>query len=193
MSEWAKSGQEGKFVLKDGSGIVEIEMDLNGQPVSTGKRVRLDGQGTITKIGAGFRIGVIGPVVDNNGLHQMVEKSGMVYLEAGRQPIRLDWFNGIDKSGLVVEYAGPDLLRQKIPASSLFLTQTNQANGLAYRSFEVVEEVLPDFNQLPAIKSGTATNFDLSILPHPEHVGLEFTGYMGRATRRILHVLHEIR
>ena len=38
-------------------------------------------QGTITPAGPGFRLGANGPVVDNDGVHGMVEKSGVVYDE----------------------------------------------------------------------------------------------------------------
>jgi signal transduction histidine kinase/uncharacterized protein YdeI (BOF family) len=62
---WANAAQ-GRFVLKDESGVVELEMDLAGQPVQPGHRVRVEGNGTIVRRGAGFiRLGTKGPVVDN--------------------------------------------------------------------------------------------------------------------------------
>ena len=54
----------------------------------------VEGNGIIARRGAGFRIGAKGSVVDNNGIHAMTEKSGAIYLKAGRHPIRVDWFNG---------------------------------------------------------------------------------------------------
>jgi signal transduction histidine kinase/uncharacterized protein YdeI (BOF family) len=181
---WAYPAQ-GRLVLKDESGAVELELDLAGQSVRPGDRVRVEGNGTIARKGAGFRLGARGPVVDNNGIHGMEEKSGTVYLKAGRQPLHMDWFNGVEKFGLEVEYAGPDLPRQKIPDTALFRPQTstpagirNLVNGLDYRCYEVAGEVLPDFARLTAIKTGTTTNFDLSVMAHPEHVGIQFTGYL---------------
>jgi hypothetical protein len=181
---WANAAQ-GRFVLKDESGAAELEMDLAGQPVQTGQRVRVEGNGIIARRGAGFRIGAKGSVVDNNGIHDMAEKSGTVYLKAGRHPIRVDWFNGVEKYGLEVDYEGPGLPRQKIPDTALFRMQTdatigasNWVNGLDYRCYEVTGEVLPDFGQLTAIKTGTATNFDLSVMARPEHVGLQFAGFL---------------
>jgi signal transduction histidine kinase len=179
---WANPAQE-RFVLKDESGAAELEMDLAGQVIQTGQQVRVEGNGTIARKGAGFRLGARGAVVDNNGIHGMAEKSGAVYLKAGRPPIRVDWFNGVEKFGLEVEYEGPGLPRQKIPDAALFRMPTDPAggtsnlvNGLDYRCYEVTGEVLPDFSRQTAIKSGTAANFDLSGVARPEHVGIQFSG-----------------
>jgi len=179
---WANPAQ-GRFVLKDESGAAELEMELAGQPLQPGQRVSVEGNGTIARRGAGFRLGAVGSVVDNNGIHGMTEKSGAVYLKAGRQPIRVDWFNGVEKYGLEVECEGPGLPRQKIPGTMLFRMQTNMTgaagnfvNGLDYRCYEVTGEVLPDFSRLTPIKTGTVTNIDLSVIAHPEHVGMQFTG-----------------
>ena len=120
---WWASPAQGRLVLADESGAAELQMDLAGQPVETGQRVRVEGNGTISREGAGFRLGARGTIVDNDGVHDMAEKSGAVYLKAGRQPIQVDWFNGVEKFGLEVEYKGPDLPRQKIPDAVLFRLQ----------------------------------------------------------------------
>ncbi len=181
---WANTAQ-GRFVLQDASGVAELEMDLPDSSLAAGQQVQLEGSGTITKRGAAIRIGAKGPVVDNNGIHSMIEKSGAVYLEAGRHPFRVDWFNGVEKYGLEVDYEGPGLPRQKIPGAALFRRQAeaagganNWVNGLDYRCYEVEGERLPDFSKLTAVKNGVVSNFDLGVIPHPEHVGLQFTGYL---------------
>ena len=196
---WWANTQQGRFVLKDESGAAELEMDLAGQGVQLGQRVRLEGNGTIVRRAAGFRIGARGAVVDNNGIHGMEEKSGAVYLKAGRHPIRVDWFNGVEKYGLEVDYEGAGLPRQKIPDAALFRMQkdsilgtSNWVNGLDYRCYEVPGEVLTDFSQQPAIKSGTTTNFDLSVMARPEHVGIQFTGCLEVAAGWPLHFLHHV-
>ena len=125
---WANPARE-EFVLKDDSGAEELEMDLHGQSVESGQRVHLEGNGTITPAGAGFRIGAKGPVVDNDGVHVMVEKSGAVFLKAGRNPIRVEWFNGVEKYGLAVEYEGSFLSRQKIPDSALLDRKSTRLNS----------------------------------------------------------------
>ena len=150
---WWADPAANRLVLHDASGTREIELDLQNQPVRAGQRVRLAGNGTITKTANGFRLGVIGPVVDNNGVHGMIEKSGAVYLPAGRQPLRLGWFNGEKIYGLKVDYQGPDLPRQKIPDSVLFRLETgnvtsNWVAGLNISIYDAPGEVLPDFRQL---------------------------------------------
>jgi signal transduction histidine kinase len=180
---WADPAQ-GKFVLRDTSGAVELEMDLHDQSLEPGQRVRLAGESTITRRDAGVQLGIVGPVVDDDGVHTMIEKSGAVYLRAGRQPIGVDWFNGVEKYGLKVDYQGPDLPRQNIPDSVLFRIQpdvtgtTNFVNGLDYACYAVEGEVLPDFTRLTALKTGTVSNFDLGVISRTEHVGLRFTGYL---------------
>jgi len=180
---WANPAQ-GRFVLQDASGAEELEMNLRGQSLKPGQRILLEGNGTITIRGAGFQLGAVGPVVDDNGIHTMIEKSGSIYLGAGRHPIRVDWFNGLEKYGLKVSYEGPALPRQKIPDSALFRAQTNTTgatnfvNGLEYSCYAAEGEVLPDFSELTALKTGMVSNFDLSVMSRIEHVGLQFTGYL---------------
>jgi signal transduction histidine kinase len=182
---WWANPARGVLVLKDDSGAGELEMDLHGQPVEPGQRVRLEGNGTITPTGAGFRIGAKGPVVDNDGVHGMVEKSGAVFLKAGLNPIRLEWFNETGNFGLKVEYQGPGLPRREIPAFALFRLPagatagaSNRVSGLDFRCAEAPAQVLPDFNPLTALKSGTVDGFDLRVMARPEHVGVCFTGFL---------------
>ena len=182
---WWANPASGKLVLKDGSGAEELEMDLPGQPVAPGQRALLEGNGTITPTSAGFKIGARGPVVNNDGIHGMIEKSGAVFLKAGRNPIRVEWFNGVEKYGLEVDYHGPGQPRQKIPDAALYRVQvdavtgvSNWVHGLDYRCCEVSGEVLPDFNPLPALAAGTVNNFDLRVMARLEHVGLGFTGFL---------------
>jgi len=173
----------GKFVLQDSSGTEELEMDLRGQSPRAGQRIRLDGQSTIASRSAGYQIGTVGAVVDDDGVHTMVEKSGAIYLQAGLHPFHLDWFNNHASYGLAVDYQGPDLPREKVPDSALFHEQngTNLVNGLDYAGYEVYGEVLPDFSGntgLMPVKTGSVRNFDLSVIFRNELVGLEFTGFI---------------
>jgi signal transduction histidine kinase/uncharacterized protein YdeI (BOF family) len=180
---WANLA-EGEFVLRDPSGAEELEMNLHGQTLQPGQRIRLEGRTTITTRGAGFQLGTMGPVVDDDGTHTMTEKSGAAYLTAGRHPVCVDWFNGLEKYGLEVDYQGPTLTRQKIPDSALFRAQTNANDtvdfeqGLNYACYLVEGEALPDFSQLTTLRNGVVSNFDLGVIVQPEHVGLEFNGYL---------------
>jgi hypothetical protein len=182
---WWANPSSGTLVLKDDSGAEELEMDFQGQSVEAGQRVSLDGNGTITQTGAAFKLGARGPVVNNDGVHGMNEKSGAAFLKAGRNPIRVEWFNGVEKYGLEVDYEGPGLPRGKIPDSALFRVQAGApadarrwVHGLDYRCAEVTNEALPDFNSLTALATGTVNNFDLGVMARPEHLGLCFTGFL---------------
>jgi signal transduction histidine kinase len=191
---WANSAQ-GRFVLQDASGSQELQMNLEGRLLQPGQRIRLDGETTITTRGAGCQLGVVGAVVDDDGIHTMTEKSGSVYLHSGRWPIRLDWFNGPDKYGLEVEYQGPGLPRQKVPDSALYRSLPGSrstrdfAPGLDYACYPVAGEILPDFSELTAQRTGVVTNFDLSVITQPQNVGLEFNGYL-QVTREGLYTFY---
>jgi len=59
-------------------------------------------------------------VVDNDGLHGMGEKRGLMPLEAGLHPIRVLYFERDGGEGLKVSYEGPGIKKQEIPESVLF-------------------------------------------------------------------------
>jgi signal transduction histidine kinase len=192
---WARPAQ-GRLVLQDASDAAELEMDLLGQPVAPKQRVRIEGDGTIIKTGGRYRLGAMGAVVDNDGIHSMVERSGAVYLRAGLQPLRVDWFNGTDKYGLQIDYEGPGLRRGPISESMLRRPQvdvetgrTNLVNGLDLRAYEGNWETLPDFDKLNPIHFGTSSNFSLQAINQYEHTGLRFTGFLDIA-RDGLYAFH---
>ena len=58
-------------------------------------------------------------VVNNDGLHSTDTQSGTVALEAGKHPITVTYFEHFGVSSLSVEYEGPGVGRQVIPASAL--------------------------------------------------------------------------
>ncbi|UCD76084.1 MAG: alpha-L-fucosidase [Phycisphaerales bacterium] len=58
-------------------------------------------------------------VVDNDGLHGMTEREGLIGLKAGYHPICVEWFNATGGAGLNVEWAGPGIDRQPIPGDVL--------------------------------------------------------------------------
>ena len=183
---WWANAREGRLVLKDDSGAEELELELAGQALEPGQQVRLEGHGTIAQRGGGIQIGAAGPVVDNDGVHGMIERAGSVYLSEGRHPLRVDWFNGVEKYGLKVECEGPGRPRQPIADTELFRASSGEASnaldGMEYRCYEGTWEALPDFGQMSAVKTGTVSNFDLGMIPQEEHVGVRFTGFF-RAPR----------
>ncbi len=176
---WASRAQKA-FAFLDASGGLILKVDSLPQLPQIGQRLRLTGLGTISSAGGILTIGTDSLMVDNDSIHTMREHSGAVYLEAGRIPIQLEWFNGTGRFGLEVDIEGPDFLRRKIRNSELFrgLGQTNgQTPGLDYRCYEGWWTDLPDFSGLKPVKTGTVDNIDLGIRTRSDGVGLEFAGF----------------
>mgnify|MGYP002786896427 CR=1 FL=1 len=59
-------------------------------------------------------------VVDNDGLHGIQERSGVIGLKAGRHAISVTFFENGGGQDLSVSYSGPGITKQVIPASALF-------------------------------------------------------------------------
>jgi signal transduction histidine kinase len=189
---WWASRVGDRLVLHDASGAAEIESDWKGQQPRLGQRVRVGGDGTIARIGARFRLGVKGPVVDNDGEHSLIEKSGAVYLPEALNPIQLEWFNGVDAFGLELDYEGPGVPRQRIPSSMLFQPPTDAGKaqpGVLYRCYTGTWQALPVFDELIPVQSGILANFDLSVRPRLENVALVFQGQL-LVPRSGLYVFH---
>jgi putative heme-binding domain-containing protein len=72
-------------------------------------------------------------LIDNDGLHGMVEKSGTVQLTAGLHPIVATYFDNGGGDGLSMSWSGPGLEKQEIPANVLVSAaeQTVQDLGIA--------------------------------------------------------------
>ncbi|MVT41965.1 sulfatase-like hydrolase/transferase [Chitinophaga oryziterrae] len=60
-------------------------------------------------------------VVNNDGDHGVVERSGSIKLSVGRHPVRIEYYNGEGGFWLDAFYKGPGLYKQLIPADKLFL------------------------------------------------------------------------
>ena len=60
-------------------------------------------------------------VVNNDGDHGVVERSGSIKLSVGKHAIRAEYYNGHGGFWLDVFYKGPGLYKQLIPVNKLFL------------------------------------------------------------------------
>jgi len=58
-------------------------------------------------------------LIDNDGLHGIVEKSGTVRLTAGLHPIIATYFDNGGGDGLTVSWSGPGIQKEQIPANVL--------------------------------------------------------------------------
>ena len=72
-------------------------------------------------------------LIDNDGLHGMVEKSGTVELQAGLHDVLVTYFDNGGGDGLGFDWSGPGLARQPVPADVLVsaAAQTTQDLGIA--------------------------------------------------------------
>ena len=58
-------------------------------------------------------------IVDNDGLHGMVERSGQIALAPGKHAVRIAFFEAGGGAGCIASIAGPGLAKQVIPAGRL--------------------------------------------------------------------------
>ena len=74
-------------------------------------------------------------LINNDGLHGMVEKQGGVDLLVGSYPIVVTYFDNGGGDGLDVRWSGPNFKKQKIPAGALSLNGGGETiHDLAIRS-----------------------------------------------------------
>lgn len=69
--------------------------------------------------GAALRIGGA-LVVDNGGLHAMIEKSGRIELRKGDHPIRVEFFDNDDGAACILSWEPPGGAKELVPASAFF-------------------------------------------------------------------------
>ncbi|SFF26733.1 PA14 domain-containing protein [Spirosoma endophyticum] len=65
-------------------------------------------------------------VVNNDGVHGEQERSGTIGLKAGLHALTIVYFNGGGGQALTVNYSGPGLSKQAIPASAFWRVATSQ-------------------------------------------------------------------
>lgn len=179
--------QQSKLIaLHDRSATVLIELPTLDDAIRVGDRVSVEGENCSFLQSRFFtQLGTL-PVVDNDGRHEPWLRSGRVFLEAGRQPIHLEWFNGLDGYLLEVEWQGPGVRRQRIPSAVLWHQPVGVPNrselehGLdfaAYNGNDLYSLSDLQMNTNPVAK-GSATNFSLSYRARAENTALAFNGFI---------------
>jgi hypothetical protein len=74
-------------------------------------------------------------LINNDGLHGMVEKQGAIDLQAGSYPFAVTYFDNGGGDGLSVQWSGPNFKKQKISAEALSLNNGGETiHDLAIRS-----------------------------------------------------------
>ncbi|HWD94327.1 MAG TPA: ATP-binding protein [Verrucomicrobiae bacterium] len=174
------NGLFGTAVLPDGADYaISIAWD-GSTPVRRGDRIRFTGSGIID--GTNYFTDPR-PLVENDGLHSMIERSGGAWFKAGTVPIRLRYFNRAGDRGLAVSIQGPGFTNQVVPGNWLFHGDTNTPGrplqpGVEYRVYDGSWTALPDFSSLPARESGVTTHFEIPITSRTDYFGLDFTGFI---------------
>ncbi len=171
------------LALQDDSATALLELPRSDEGIRPGDRVEITCQNcAVTRNRFGIQLGTA-PVVNDDGHHGPITKSGEVYLREGMEPFRLTWFNGVEPSVLKAEYEGPNIPRQVIPSAILYRKGENSkfAPGLEYNVYTAPNwgDVLPDFSRIQPVAHGIASNgIDLSYRTRPENVGLIFDGFI---------------
>src|SRR5262249_43444887 len=116
--------------LKVNSSVALIEMEVPGESIRPETNIVVEGFCTVE--GERLRLHGRRPLVNNEGIHGMIELSAAIYLKAGKHSIHVPWYNHMPPSGLEVCYEGPGLTHQKIPDSALWQAEGKTAGPVRW-------------------------------------------------------------
>ena len=178
----AADGRRGLIALQDEGATELLELPSLPKGIQKGNHIFIEASSCpVTRGTFALRLGTA-PVVELDGRHPPLTRSGSVDLAAGMQPIRVEWFNGFAQFTLDIEYEGPGVTRQKIPASALWCREDGTSSylpGLRYAEYDGSSWFnLPDFRLLEPKLRGTTPGFDPSVRKQAEQVALVFSGYL---------------
>ncbi len=131
------------------SGVVpEIVMNVPQKKQSDGFALKFTGNILVTKSGKhqfsvasddGSRIYLDGKLlVNNDGSHGIVEKSGNVNLQAGIHSIVVTYFDGGGGDGLNVTWSGPGFRKQRIARDRLMMGGQQTLHDVAIRALSTI-------------------------------------------------------
>jgi signal transduction histidine kinase len=191
----AASHERKMIVLQDGSAAILLELPDLENPVRIGDRLAIDGNDCgLLRNGFAIRFGT--ELINNDGEHPATVKSSQVFLEAGHQPIRVEWFNASGPAALGLQYEGPGIERQIIPKTALYCQSSGQTDfqpGLHFAAYiqQGIQphgiqaagwHALPDFARLKPVAVGVATNLNVRYRTRDEYAALVFIGYISIPT-----------
>jgi signal transduction histidine kinase/CheY-like chemotaxis protein len=173
---WVSPRRDSLYLEQD-SNLLLVEMDLRPHEIAVSDRIEIGGECLVRDHGSRLTFGTL-PLVDNDGIHADVERSGQIYLAPGRHRLHAGFFNRFGDFAFSVHFQGPDGVKKMIPASILFHEAGPGAwrGGVTYRCFEGEWNRLPDFSRLKPASEGVTSSFDLSPRTRSEKVALEFRG-----------------
>ncbi len=178
---------DGMIVLQDDSATLLLELPPLNRTVKAGDNLILEGiNSTLTRNDFAIQVNTA-PVVDADGSHGILRRSGATFLKSGAIPIRVEWFNDYGPGRLQIEYEGPGMKRRNIPASVLLhrvgddpTTEEPQLNpGLEYVTYVGSGwKALPDFQKATEAGKGIAEGFDITRRARADQCALVFSGYL---------------
>ncbi len=164
----------GALILQDSSGAELLEMNDLKDDLKPGDVVHIEAKPALLSAGELGIYVVTPPLVDNDGIHGPTSVRRDHYFEAGRYPLRLDWFNQRLGSDLGVSCVASGSASNASAAKSL---QTNFLQAIRAKCFQGSWSKLPNFQMLEPLKAGAVTNFGLDFRTRDEMVGIRFEGY----------------
>ncbi len=122
-------------------------------------------------------------LVNNDGMHAARAAAGTVNIpSAGLYPVTITFFEKGGGETMQAYWTGPNFARQPIPNSAFTSNAQQQAGGLKYRYYEGDWNVLPDFNALAPLKSGSTSNVDMSTRNRSDYYGFLWEGFINIPT-----------
>ena len=171
---FACSTNSGVLVLADGSGVGLLELGGLKSEFEPGDRVEVEGDPGLIGAGDLGLVLCLAPTVDNDGLHSVRRISREGFFEAGRYPLRLDWFNQFAAFELGFSCVAVDSQSSppNAPADSV-----NLIHAIRAECFQGNWKQLPNFQFLQPVKAGSVSNFDIGFRTRDSLVGIRFEGY----------------
>jgi signal transduction histidine kinase len=167
------------LALQDESDTLLLDCPSLPPGLASGERVLLEGeQCPLARDRHAIHLGTA-PLIEIRGNHAELSRSASVFLKEGMQPLRVQWYNGLNLFGLNLEYEGPGLPLQKIPGGVLFHDGAKGVPepGLRYESYLRDRWVdIADIDGVEAETQGTVPDLDIGVAPRTMNVGLSFSG-----------------
>ncbi|WP_119843274.1 PA14 domain-containing protein [Reichenbachiella sp. MSK19-1] len=125
-------------------------------------------------------------VVNNDGVHDVVEASGEVCLDEGYHQIVVEYFHNAGDQALAVMYAGPTVSKQVLSetyatgacGNEPVETPDNLEEGISYVYYEGQWNSLPDFSTLTPVEAGNLDQISLSPSRVDNYFAMTFDGYI---------------
>ncbi len=175
------SGNRRLLALHDDSETLLLGCPPLPADIVAGTRIAIEGtECAVTRDRYAIQLGT-GPVIEVDGHHATLTRSRAVYLKEGPQAFRVDWFNGLNLAELALEYEGPGVPKQRVPASAYQHMDDKGATapGLRYQIYEPIAWTgIAEIEGLVPQAKGVVADLDIGIRPRPMQVGMSFTGQL---------------